>query len=64
MSIKKLRPNANSGFKQGYYKPKNPQKYKGPFPIIYRSSWERKFSHWSDHNENDVFCMSEPFSID
>jgi hypothetical protein len=64
MSIKKLRPNVNSGFKQGYYKPKNPQKYKGSFPIIYRSSWERKFCHWCDHNENVVFWMSEPFSID
>ena len=64
MSIKKVKPNANSGFRQGYYKPKNPQKYKGPLPIIYRSSWERKFCHWCDHNEDVLYWMSEPFSID
>jgi hypothetical protein len=64
MSIKKVKPNAKSGFRQGYYKPKNPQKYKGPLPIIYRSSWERKFCHWCDHNEDVIYWMSEPFSID
>jgi hypothetical protein len=64
MSIKKVKPNAKSGFKQGYYKPKNPQKYKGPLPIIYRSSWERKFCYWCDHNEDVIYWMSEPFSID
>ena len=43
MSIKNVKPNKNSGFIQGYFNPKNPEKYKGPSPIIYRSSWERKF---------------------
>lgn len=64
MSIKKVKPNSNSGFHQGYFKPKNITKYNGPFPIIYRSSWERKFCYWCDQNENVVSWMSEPFSID
>jgi len=63
MSIKKVKPTTKSGFKQGYYNPQNPHKYKGEFPIIYRSSWERKFCHWCDHNEDVLLWMSEPFSI-
>ena len=63
MSIKKVKPTTKSGFKQGYYNPHNLHKYKGEFPIIYRSSWERKFCHWCDHNEDVLFWMSEPFSI-
>ena len=35
MSIKKVKPTSKSGFKQGYYKPKYPQKYRGEGPIIY-----------------------------
>ena len=63
MSIKKVKPTVKSGFKQGYYKPVNIEKYVGAFPIIYRSSWERKFCHWCDHNEDVISWMSEPFSI-
>ena len=63
MNIKNLKPNVKSGFKQGYYKPHNREKYIGPGPIIYRSSWERKFCHWCDHNENVINWISEPFSI-
>ena len=54
MSIKKVKPTSKSGFKQGYYNPINPQKYIGEHPIIYRSSWERKFCHWCDHNEEVI----------
>ena len=63
MSIKKVKPTSKSGFKQGYYKPTFPQKYRGGDLIIYRSSWERKFCHWCDHNENVINWISEPFSI-
>jgi hypothetical protein len=28
------------GFKQGKFTPSNPEKYKGTYPIIFRSSWE------------------------
>ena len=63
MSIKKVKPTSKSGYKQGYYKPKFPLKYRGGDPIIYRSSWERKFCHWCDHNEDVIYWISEPFSI-
>jgi len=46
------------------YKPKYPQKYKGnPNNIICRSSWERRFCHWCDMNENILEWGSEEFSI-
>jgi hypothetical protein len=63
MNIKNVKPTAKSGFKQGYYKPVYPEKYIGPGPIIYRSSWERKFCHWCDHNTDVIGWVSEPFSI-
>lgn len=63
MSIKNIKPSSKSGFKQGYYTPKNFSKYEGPMPIIYRSSWERKFCHWCDHNKEVIAWVSEPFSI-
>lgn len=63
MSIKKNKPNSKSGYKQGYYQPKNINKYNGEFPIIYRSSWERKFCHWCDYNEYVISWMSEPFYV-
>lgn len=63
MNIKNVKPTVKSGFKQGYYTPRYPEKYIGPGPIIYRSSWERKFCHWCDHNENVINWVSEPFSI-
>lgn len=63
MSIKKVKPNWKSGFKQGYYKPKNKEKYIGSGPIIYRSSWERKFCYWCDHNKDVIFWASEPLAV-
>ena len=63
MDIKKLKPTAKSGYKQGYYNPINSHKYIGAFPIIYRSSWERKFCHWCDHNEDVISWSSEPFKV-
>jgi len=63
MSIKNLKPTKNSKFKQGYFNPKNPEKYAGPLPIIYRSSWEYKFMIWCDINDKVVLWSSEPVSI-
>jgi hypothetical protein len=63
MNIKQVKPTLKSGFKQGYYQPANPHKYNGALPIIYRSSWERKFCHWCDHNPDVISWMSEPFSV-
>ncbi|MCD6434983.1 MAG: TnsA endonuclease N-terminal domain-containing protein [Clostridiales bacterium] len=50
-----------SKFKQGFYQPNNPEKFKpsqdthmneGPIPY-YRSGWELKFYAWCDNN-NDI----------
>ena len=49
---------------QGYFKPKNPQKYKGdPTNIIYRSGWELKFMLYVDSHPEIVELGSEEFSI-
>jgi hypothetical protein len=46
------------------YKPSYPSKYKGDSNnIICRSSWERKFCYWCDHNANILEWGSEEFSI-
>ena len=46
------------------YKPVNPQKYQGnPNNIICRSSWERKFCQWADHNKNIIQWASEEINI-
>jgi hypothetical protein len=46
------------------YKPSYPQKYKGdPNNIICRSSWERRFSYWCDHNPSIISWASEEFCI-
>lgn len=38
-----------SKYLQGFYKPKNPQKYRGdPTNVVYRSSWERSVMLWLD----------------
>jgi hypothetical protein len=63
MSIKNLKPTGNSGFVQGYYNPLNPDKYIGPTPIIYRSSWERKFCIMCDNKESVLKWSSEPVVI-
>ena len=45
---------------QGFFKPLNPNKYKGnPTNIVYRSSWElRLMSHFDEH-QNVVWWSSE-----
>ena len=63
MSIKNVKPTRKSNFFQGYYKPKNIEKYIGPTPIIYRSSWEYKFCIWCDENQKVLNWSSEPIEI-
>jgi len=63
MSIKNLKPTKKSRFHQGYYNPKNPEKYIGIFPIIYRSSWEYRFMIWCDTNDKVLIWSSEPVKI-
>ena len=55
--------------KQGYYIPTYPKKYlmaenqQKNGLIVYRSSWERLFMYWCDHNESVIKWSSEPFAI-
>lgn len=63
MSIKNVKPTKNSGFNQGYFNPTYPQKYLGKPPIIYRSSWERKFMIMCDTRDDVVGWSSEPVEI-
>lgn len=62
-SIKNVLPTKSSRFKQGYFTPKNPQKYIGKLPIIYRSSWERKCCVEFDVNTTILKWASEPFPV-
>lgn len=47
----------------GYFEPKNPEKYKGDHPIVWRSSWERKMMKWCDQNPNVLEWISETLWI-
>jgi len=61
--IKNIKPTAKSGYKQGYFKPINESKYVGKMPIIYRSSWEKKFSIYCDGNPFVIKWGSEMFAV-
>jgi hypothetical protein len=49
---------------KGYFKPKNPKKYKGdPTNIIYRSLWECKLMSYLDRHPDILLWSSEEFAI-
>jgi hypothetical protein len=51
-------------YKQGFYKLKNPEKYKGNVNnIVYRSSWELKVLKWLDNNPSVIWFSSEELII-
>lgn len=51
-------------FKQGIFKPQNPQKYIGDSSnIVYRSGWEKRVMDWCDTNTNIVRWASEEIVI-
>lgn len=51
-------------YKQGKFKPRFPEKYKGdPTNIVYRSSYELKFMNYCDLNESVNEWRSEEFFI-
>ena len=52
-----------SKFKQGIFRPVYPEKYKGTFPILYRSSWEGRMMRWCDHNPSVISWGSESVVI-
>lgn len=53
----------DSRFHQGIYKPKNPNKYIGNTPPIFRSSIELKFFKFCDDNTNVISWSSENIII-
>jgi len=51
-------------FYKGFFKPKNPAKYKGdPTNIVYRSSWELKLMIWLDTHPDVLQWGSEELVI-
>ena len=65
-NIKQLKPSKNSPFKQGYINPKTCKKVfesQKNKPIIFRSSYERKFVWWCETSDLVKRWASEPFSI-
>jgi hypothetical protein len=54
----------DNSYRQGKFKPRNPEKYKGdPTKIVYRSSYELKFMDYCDLNESVNEWRSEEFFI-
>ncbi len=45
------------------YTPKHPEKYKGKYPIICRSSWEEEFCRFLDFNTKVIHWSSEGIGI-
>lgn len=51
-------------FQQGYYKLKNPDKYRGnPNSVRYMSSWEKSMHQFLDNNPNIIEWASEEIKI-
>ena len=51
-------------YKQGRFKPTNPEKYKGNAEnIIFRSDWERRIMCWMDTNKNILEWSSEEIIV-
>ena len=56
--------NEDSKYRQGKYRPHNPQKYGGnPSNIVYRSSYELKFMQYCDLTESVNSWKSEEFCV-
>lgn len=53
----------NGSYRQGYFKPANPEKYIGDRAPIFRSSWEFKFLKWCDLSPTVIKYASEPVGI-
>lgn len=53
----------NSKYRQGVFNPQNKEKYKGSFPILYRSSWECKAMRFFDLNPSILSWGSESIVI-
>jgi hypothetical protein len=53
----------NKNYKQGIFIPKDPKKYKGSLPIIYRSGLELKAFRYLDNNPNVITWGSESIVV-
>lgn len=53
----------NTNYKQGIFNPKNPKKYKGTVPIIYRSGLELLSMRYFDNSPNVLSWGSESVVI-
>jgi len=53
----------SNNYVQGTYKPANPGKYVGTYPIHFRSSWEFKVMQMFDSNPNIINWASESLKI-
>ena len=62
MSIKNTLPGQGK-FNQGYFTPKNPEKYKGILPIRFLSSWEHKMMIMLDSHPFFLSWSSESIKI-
>lgn len=62
-NIKSNRPKRNSQYDQGYIPLNECKKYKGNPPVIYRSSWEKRFCMYCETNPNIKWWTSESISI-
>lgn len=61
--IKDLKLDKNSKYEQGYFDVYEPKKYVGKRPIIYRSSYEKKFMFKMEANPKVVKWTSETLVI-
>lgn len=52
-----------SRYNQGVFTPKNPQKYVGTLPIVYRSAWELTFMNFCDNQPSVLQWASESIEI-
>lgn len=55
--------NKSDKYRQGFFRPKNPQKYLGKSLPVYRSGWELRFFRWCDENTNVLEWASEAIII-
>ena len=59
----KKKKKKKSRFHQGEFSPKNPNKYIGKYPIIYRSGWELKAMKYFDQHPSVITWTSETIFI-
>jgi hypothetical protein len=52
-------PKKYSRYKQGHFTPINKTKYKGTYPVIFRSAWEKSAFMWLDRHPKCIEWGSE-----